>query len=343
MTIAPKVMKHDPGMRFVVIEEDGLPATTEVVRMESGWSILRKKAGQSVVLLEDQREEDARSVLEGMLQSLTSGSDTAVHSANGQAIVAAAASPQRDNALPIVLAVITVLGGFSGYFLYDVVKGAYKLMYSQPVKEASVAPQVAEQPAPAPPVVGRVTTPPPSIPALPGSAGPAAVTPPAPPKAPEVDLAAPAALKEALKDGLKPETQAAIDSARKSVAATGADKAQGELEQLQAALAQLSANEKLTPDVVRQLPHDLAQKLSEAGVVASAEEAAAAAKARGQKELRIVRLEPAIIDRLRDRDGVATVPEAGSWALTNNSVVIPLPGGGDIKRPEDLKTFHLQP
>ncbi|AOG02774.1 hypothetical protein [Bosea sp. RAC05] len=343
MTIARKVMKHDPGMRFIVIEEDGLPATTEVVRMESGWSILRKKSGQSIVLLENQREEDARSVLEGMVQSLKPASDAAPQQPADPSPAAASIPRTYRFVGPAALSGTLVLGVLAGVVLYDAAKGVNKLVYREPVKEAPVAPQVSEQPASPPPVVGRVTTPPPAIPALPGVAAAVTATPPAPPKAPEPELAAPAALKDALKDGLKPETQAAIDAARKSVATTGADKAQGELEQLQAALAQLSANEKLTPDVVRQLPHDLAQKLSEAGVVATAEEAAAAAKARGQKELRIVRLEPAIIDRLRDRDGVASVPEAGSWALTNNSVVIPLPGGGDIKRPEDLKTFHLQP
>ncbi len=141
----------------------------------------------------------------------------------------------------------------------------------------------------------------------------------------------------------KVDTQSVVDSARKLVAEKGAEGASGEMQQLQAVLDLLNSNEKLTPELIRNVPHDLAQKLKEAGVVATPEEAAAADKARGQKELRIVRLDSLTLDRMRDKDGVSTVPEAGTWALTNNSVVIPLPGGGDIRRPDDLKTFHLEP
>lgn len=344
MTTPAKVMKHDPGMRFIVIEEDGIPVTTTVEVYGSGWRINRKKAGETVVLLDAEREEEARGTLEAMFETVTRKVGSAVDQT--AQVVALTAKP-RSKKLTYLMFGAAALGiGFAGAVARDASDAIAKLFMTPPapVVEAIVVP--AQPPQQAPASAPKVTTPPPSIPALPGSP-PAtkttSVTPPAPPKAPEPALSAPAGLKDALLEAPKAQAQAAIDSARKTVAETGADKAQNDLTMLQAAFDKLSSNEKLTPDVVRQLPHDLAQKLTEAGVVATPEEVAAAAKSRGEKELRIVRLEPVVLDKLRDKDGVATVPEAGSWALTNNSVLIPLPGGGDIKRPDDLKTFHLQP
>ncbi|MNL69458.1 hypothetical protein D3C87_1943220 [compost metagenome] len=51
-----------------------------------------------------------------------------------------------------------------------------------------------------------------------------------------------------------------------------------------------------------------------------------------------------VVDKFRGKDGVATIPENYSWyARTGGPVSIPLPGGGDIKHPDDFKDFGLQP
>jgi hypothetical protein len=51
-----------------------------------------------------------------------------------------------------------------------------------------------------------------------------------------------------------------------------------------------------------------------------------------------------VVNKFRGKDGIATIPENYSWyARSGGPVAIPLPGGGDIKKPEDLIDFGLNP
>lgn len=95
--------------------------------------------------------------------------------------------------------------------------------------------------------------------------------------------------------------------------------------------------------MVRQLPHEIAQKLRDAGAVLTDEEVAQASRAGGGPSFKIVRLTPEIYERLKDKDGIPTVPQANSWAATGGNVRIPLPGGGEIKTPDDMAAFGLKP
>lgn len=136
---------------------------------------------------------------------------------------------------------------------------------------------------------------------------------------------------------------AATTAARKDLEQKGAEAMVGEAEQLKRVVNMLSNGEKVTPEMVAQLPHEIAQRLRAAGVVLTAEENATVTKATTGREFRIVNLPPALIDRHRDADGVPTIPGANSWASTGGNVIIPLPGGGEIRSPDDLTAFNLQP
>ncbi|CAH1691130.1 conserved hypothetical protein [Hyphomicrobiales bacterium] len=325
-----QIIEHVAGQRLTIIEADGLPAVFSVSGADGQWAVVKNKAGAEQNVFSGRSEAEAGKTLDGI--ATFHGGSAAPQSTESAQPTVSIAQPLKASRFPLkastVLpwAAVLMLGG---------VLIADRVMPRQPAAIAvATAPEVMTQASEPlqqlPTTIARVKTPAPAIPPLPGQ--PAAATAPEKPTEPA----------KAAADG-KVDTQTIVDSARKLVAEKGAEGASGEMQQLQAVLDLLNSNEKLTPELIRNVPHDLAQKLKEAGVVASPEEAAAAAKARGQKELRIVRLDSLTLDRMRDKDGVSTVPEAGTWALTNNSVVIPLPGGGDIRRPDDLKTFHLEP
>ncbi|WP_173050656.1 hypothetical protein [Bosea sp. ANAM02] len=325
-----QIIEHVAGERLTIIEADGLPAVFSVAGSDGQWSVVKSKAGAEQTVFSGRSEAEAGKTLDG-IATFHGASTSPQPAANAQTAVSVA-QPLKAPRFPLKAstalpwAAVVILGG---------VVLADRFVPRQPVAiPVAAAPEVMTQASEPlqqlPSTIARVKTPAPTIPPLPGQTAAA----PAAEKTADPAKAGP--------DG-KVDTQTIVDSARKLVAEKGAEGASGEMQQLQAVLDLLNSNEKLTPELIRNVPHDLAQKLKEAGVVASPEEAAAAAKARGQKELRIVRLDALTLDRMRDKDGVSTVPEAGTWALTNNSVVIPLPGGGDIRRPDDLKTFHLEP
>ncbi len=322
-----QIIEHVAGERLTIIEADGLPAVFSIADGDGQKTVIKSKAGTEQVIFSGPSAAEAAKTLDG-IAAFHGTSSIAQRSPNGQATVAT----DRSSASRFSLRTSTVLPWAAVVLLAGGVL-ADRFVPRQSAAPVALAPEVATQTSEPlqqlPSTIARVKTPAPTIPPLPGQ--PAAA--PAPENASETAAASTG----------KVDTQSVVDSARKLVAEKGAEGASGEMQQLQAVLDLLNSNEKLTPELIRNVPHDLAQKLKEAGVVATPEEAAAAAKARGQKELRIVRLDSLTLDRMRDKDGVSTVPEAGTWALTNNSVIIPLPGGGDIRRPDDLKTFHLEP
>ena len=142
------------------------------------------------------------------------------------------------------------------------------------------------------------------------------------------------------------DAQVSIDEAKaKALADISKDgpKATKEtLDKMQAAYDTVMNGEKLSAEVARGLPVDLAKALQEAGAIETPEEEAhRLAKDTGKEGLALLRLPPDVTDKFRDEDGVQTVPDANSWALTRNNVTLPLPGGGEIKKPSDLALFGL--
>lgn len=100
-------------------------------------------------------------------------------------------------------------------------------------------------------------------------------------------------------------------------------------------LQQLNAggDEGITPDMLRALPEEVATMLSDQGMDLEG-------PAGGTMNI----LPSEVVDQFRGKDGVATIPENYSWyARSGGPVSIPLPGGGDIKTPDDFKDFGLRP
>jgi hypothetical protein len=92
-------------------------------------------------------------------------------------------------------------------------------------------------------------------------------------------------------------------------------------------------DEGITPDMLKALPEEVAALLADQGMELDGP---------GSGSMNILPSE--VVDQFRGKDGVATIPENYSWyARSGGPVSIPLPGGGDIKRPDDLKDFGLAP
>jgi hypothetical protein len=128
-----------------------------------------------------------------------------------------------------------------------------------------------------------------------------------------IKKSADAAVQKMLGDGMKP------DDVRKLLL---------NLQALQA-----GGSDQLTPDMLKAMPEEVAALLTDKGMDIDP---------KAQGEINILPTE--IVDRYRGKDGIATIPENYSWyARTGGPVTIPLPGGGDIKKPEDLKEFGFQP
>lgn len=100
-------------------------------------------------------------------------------------------------------------------------------------------------------------------------------------------------------------------------------------------LQQMNAggDQQITPEMLRALPEEVAALLADQGMELDGP---------GSGTMNILPSE--VVDKFRGKDGVATIPENYSWyARTGGPVSIPLPGGGDIKHPDDFKDFGLQP
>lgn len=129
--------------------------------------------------------------------------------------------------------------------------------------------------------------------------------------------------------------QKALTAARAMVAnGLTPDKAADVLSQLEA-LGNTDAD-KITPAMLSTLPHEVAQMLLDNGL-------AGGESAPDGVQYSIIRVPESVIDAHRGPDGIADIPERNTWVSNGNYVSIPLPGGGDVKSPDDLKAFHLQP
>jgi hypothetical protein len=101
----------------------------------------------------------------------------------------------------------------------------------------------------------------------------------------------------------------------------------------------LADNGEISPDLLREIPHEIAKALRDAGVDLSPGERREA----GRKSAAVVRLPSSAIERFRGRDGIASITDSNSWVLTNGIVMLPLPGGGDIRTADAMLEFGLKP
>lgn len=108
------------------------------------------------------------------------------------------------------------------------------------------------------------------------------------------------------------------------------------LDQIKTSLADTG---EIPPEVLREIPHEIAKALRDAGVNLTAGERREA----GRKVSAVVRLPETAIEGFRGRDGIASIPDSNSWVLTEGNVRLPLPGGGDIRTVDNMKEFGLQP
>lgn len=116
--------------------------------------------------------------------------------------------------------------------------------------------------------------------------------------------------------------------------------AQELLKTLEQIKSQAAEGGELTPELLKQLPMDVARQLVGTGIATvSAKERTE----RAQRMARIVRLPATIINQYRGRDGIASIPEQDSWVANAGRISIPLPGGGDVLEPGMLKEFGLNP
>lgn len=99
----------------------------------------------------------------------------------------------------------------------------------------------------------------------------------------------------------------------------------------------LQTDGMLNSEVLKRLPHDVARTLLEAGLVNPHE------TARDEKGHAISKIPPHIMETYRNIYGIASIPENDTWTAAGGKVTLPLPGGGDIRRPEHMQDFGLEP
>lgn len=103
------------------------------------------------------------------------------------------------------------------------------------------------------------------------------------------------------------------------------------------AIERLKSNDPaVTKAMLEDLPEDVTAHLASTGLL----DELLSADNNG-REYRIIRLPESVVELYRGIDGIATIPEQLSWASTGNYVRLPLPGGGDVKRPEHMEDFGL--
>lgn len=95
----------------------------------------------------------------------------------------------------------------------------------------------------------------------------------------------------------------------------------------------------ITPDMLSKLPHDIASALRDTGVLDNP----AAMPEKGDAPYAAIRLPADVLDKFRGKDGIASIPENDTYAALGNRIPLQLPGGGDIRKPEDLRLFGFEP
>lgn len=88
--------------------------------------------------------------------------------------------------------------------------------------------------------------------------------------------------------------------------------------------------EKLAPSMLEGLPEAIVREFHASGVVDE-----------NQEVEELVYLPGKVIPK--NRYGIPTIPQENMWVYYDGNVVIPLPGGGTIEDPDDMKDFGLDP
>lgn len=224
---------------------------------------------------------------------------------------------------------------------------------SKPAPTASVAPSV---PARKPTPVAKAAEAIPAPAAAPATAAPATAAPAAAAGAPAEVAAKPPApvVEEAKAVDAKPAEAAPTADAKPSksertlsgpeaisaaIARMNPYEAQRAVKTLDDIKTSLSDTGEISPELLREIPHEIAMALRDAGVNLTPGERREA----GRKSAAVVRLPSSAIETFRGRDGIASIPDSNSWVLTDGNVRLPLPGGGDIRTVESMTEFGLQP
>jgi chemotaxis protein histidine kinase CheA len=131
------------------------------------------------------------------------------------------------------------------------------------------------------------------------------------------------------------------DSAAKAAKAATKDMSAAETAEVLKQIEQMMQMDPtaITPDMLSKLPHEIAQTLRDTGVIGNPE----SMPEKGNAPYAAIRLPPGAIDKFRGRDGIASIPENDTFAALGNKITLQLPGGGDIRKPEDLKLFGFEP
>ena len=90
-------------------------------------------------------------------------------------------------------------------------------------------------------------------------------------------------------------------------------------------------------DLLAKLPPDLAAKLVARTAPPSSEKPgprATGAPVQGA-------FPESVMKEHRDQWGIPDIPDAGSWAALGGKIVLPMPGGGDIRTHGDLEEFGV--
>lgn len=92
----------------------------------------------------------------------------------------------------------------------------------------------------------------------------------------------------------------------------------------------VESGQPVSQQMMDRLPSHLAERLRQSGLEADPNAPSA-----------VVEIERRY--RAKDAYGIPNIPDRNSWAATGGNVVLPLPGGGTIEKPEDLHDFGLEP
>lgn len=111
------------------------------------------------------------------------------------------------------------------------------------------------------------------------------------------------------------------------------------LDQFNRAVAQLRETGAISPETLASLPPQIRERMEEMIASRSADDLREGAEIAG----RIVHLPEEVIAQYRDPAGIASIPEANTWLSTGGMIVLSKPGGGNIKKTEELRKFGLVP
>jgi hypothetical protein len=213
----------------------------------------------------------------------------------------------------------------------DAMRGSPRPAPAGPPEAASASP------APLPPIPPPSAAPAPTLPLLPPIPSPGAVQPSAVTLFPE----------------RRGETAAPPQDRTSVPVADGTRLPADEAANVLATLRSIREEaERRAQEAVRTLPPDLQQRVGDAVRAGSAPQGPAQQAPAQQVSPRqggpqqsgaapMTRLPREARESTATSNGIPTVPETDFWARTGGNVVIPLPGGGDIRRGEDLHSFGL--